>query len=242
MKLGVVLPQFRDDADGALTVARTAEAGGLDGVFVFDHLWPIGQPDRPALHGMTLLGAVAAETTRIAVGTLVARVSLLPNAVLVHGFETLRRIVGDRLIAGIGAGDRLSEPENVAYGIELPPAAERLRDLADCADRLHASSITTWIGGLAPRTRAVAAAHADVLNLWGVDAAFVADVVAEMAASGTEVTWGGQVDPDQSAAALAGHLSTLRDAGATWAVVAGTGPSGGERVVELLTEAAQALR
>ncbi len=42
MRVGVTLPTFRDDA-AALDAARRAEALGLDGVFVFDHLWPLGQ-------------------------------------------------------------------------------------------------------------------------------------------------------------------------------------------------------
>ena len=43
-----------------------AEALGLDGVFVFDHLWPIGNPDGVgAARATPLLGALAAETTRV---------------------------------------------------------------------------------------------------------------------------------------------------------------------------------
>ena len=39
MKLGVTLPNFRDEPEPALAVARAAEAAGLDGVFGFDHLF-----------------------------------------------------------------------------------------------------------------------------------------------------------------------------------------------------------
>ena len=53
MRLGVTLPQFREDAEPALAAARRAETAGLDGVFVFDHLWPLHQPERPALHSLT---------------------------------------------------------------------------------------------------------------------------------------------------------------------------------------------
>src|SRR5204862_6311366 len=107
LNVGITLPQFREEAGPALEVARSAEAAGLDGVFVFDHLWPLGRPDRPALHSTTLLGALAAETSRVTLGTLVARVGLVPNAVLVHALVTLHRIAGDgRFIAGLGTGDR----------------------------------------------------------------------------------------------------------------------------------------
>ena len=97
MRLGITLPQFRDDADPALAVARRAEAVGLDGVFVFDHLWPLHQPERPALHSSTLLGALAAETSRLTLATFVVRVSLLPDAVLVHTLHSLHRMTEGRV-------------------------------------------------------------------------------------------------------------------------------------------------
>ena len=62
MKVGVTLPQFGDEADAALAAARRAEELGLDGVFCFDHLWPMGRPGRPALSPEPLLGAMAAST------------------------------------------------------------------------------------------------------------------------------------------------------------------------------------
>ena len=49
-------------------------------MFVYDHLWRGDPPNRrPALECFALLGAVAAETTRIGVGTLVARATLRPR-------------------------------------------------------------------------------------------------------------------------------------------------------------------
>ena len=55
MRTGVVLPTFRDTPDEAFDAAASAVAAGVDGVFCYDHIWPIGQPERPAL---ALLGAV----------------------------------------------------------------------------------------------------------------------------------------------------------------------------------------
>ena len=133
MRLGVTLPTFRHTPDEAVDVARRAEALGLDGVFAFDHLWPLGRPDRPALHWMPLLGAVAAETRAVIVGTLVARVSLVPNAVLVNALATLRRMAGERLVAGLGTGDRANRAENEAYGIDYPPVGERVAAVISAA-------------------------------------------------------------------------------------------------------------
>lgn len=267
MKLGVVLPQFRDTAADALVSATEAEALGLDGVFVFDHLWPIGAPERPALHGMTLLGAIAAGTDRITIGTLVARVSLMDDEVLVRGFTTLREIAGDRVIAGIGTGDHLSEPENLAYGVPFPSAAERRAQLADCCRRLRAQGLPTWVGGLSRETIAVAGREADGLNLWGVGpevmAGAVDDLVREVGGRDFALSWGGPVlvarneelaagrlrrmGPRQGLVhgtldAVTAHFRLLAEAGATWVICAPLDWSVPVEELELLAELAETLR
>ena len=59
--LAVTLPQFNADPGPALEACRDAHRVGFGGAFVFDHLWPLGAPTRPALECWTLLAAVAAE-------------------------------------------------------------------------------------------------------------------------------------------------------------------------------------
>ena len=260
MRVGVTLPQFRHDAEAAVAVARRAEAAGVDGVFVFDHLWPLGQRMRPALHSLTLLGALAAETGRVAMGPLVARVGLLPDAVLVHTFVSLHRMVGDRLIAGLGTGDSLNREENEAYGVPFLPVAERLASLVACCRQLRAAGVTTWVGGRSTPLRE-AAAEADGWNSWGSDAATFAAEAATVA-PGTERTWAGQVligrtraEADAKLRAhgprpglvwgtvddLVRHLDALAGAGASWAICApldiGTDPA----AVEILAEVASGL-
>ena len=211
MKVGVTLPQFRPSVEPSLAAARAAEELGLDGVFVFDHVWAIGNPARPARNAWPLLGALAGETQRVAIGPLVARVSLLPNAVLAHNLESLHRMVGDRLIAGLGAGDQLSRAENEAVGVPFPPAAERVADLANACRRTCAMGVATWVGGLSQKVHDLARREGVVLNLWGVEADRVASV------ADVDVTWGGVApkEPD----AMADLLVRLRDAGASWAVL-----------------------
>src|SRR3954465_12070378 len=114
MLVGISVPQFQLDPEPAIAAAQRAEAAGLDGVFVFDHLWPLHQPERPALHGPSLLAALAAETDRITLGPLVARVGLLPDAVLTHTLLTIHRMLGDRLVATLGTGDSSNRDENLA--------------------------------------------------------------------------------------------------------------------------------
>ncbi len=61
IRAGVVLPTFRDTPDDALAAADSAVAAGIDGLFCYDHIWPMGQPERPALAPFPLLGALAAR-------------------------------------------------------------------------------------------------------------------------------------------------------------------------------------
>lgn len=240
MKVGLTLPQFREEAAPALDTTRRAEEAGLDGVFVFDHLWPLGRPDRPALHGPTLAAALLAATERLVVGTLVARVGLLPDAVLVNNLASLHRIAGDRLVAGLGIGDAMSRPENRAAGVPFLPRPVRLARLTQVCRRLRAAGITTWVGGTSDAVRAVALAEADAANLWGVPPDTLATTAATEAAVG-KLTWAGQVDLDAlSAEKVAGVLRTVAAAGATWAVVAPLGRPWPE-AVETIASAASAL-
>ena len=42
--LGLTLPQFSTDPGAALAAGRDAHRLGFAGVFVFDHMWPLGGP------------------------------------------------------------------------------------------------------------------------------------------------------------------------------------------------------
>jgi hypothetical protein len=212
MKVGVTLPHFRDDAESAIEAARRAEALGLDGVFCFDHLWPMGQPGRPAISSGPLLGALAASTSTIGIGTLVARIGLVPDDVLVEVLLGVDALSGGRCIAGIGTGDRLSKEENDAYGLPFEPADIRRARLGEVAVTLHAAGLPVWLGGAGPASVEVARSCGVAVNAWQAGP----DRVAEVVAQGVEVTWGGPAG--DSAGDLAVRLSALADAGATWAV------------------------
>ncbi len=219
MRTGVVLPTFRDTPDEALAVAESAAAAGVDGLFCYDHLWPVGQPERPALAPFPLLGALA---TRLAappgggpcLGTLVARVGLVPNDVLAAQFTALAHLAPGRVIAGLGTGDKLSAEENRAYGIPYPPATERRASLVELARRLRADGMAVWVaGGSRGRTEEARAAGA-ALNVWDADAALVA--ARARGPEAVEVTWAGPPPPADSP--LHERLVALQRAGATWAV------------------------
>src|ERR1700738_2220926 len=129
MKVGLCLPVFRMSAEPALEVAAHAEAEGLDGVFSCTHLFPAGQPHRPALSAYPVLAAVAVTTSRVSLGPLVSRVGVLHPGVQLTALATLHQLAAGRLIAGLGAGDSLSRPENDAYGLPTLPLDERLTRL-----------------------------------------------------------------------------------------------------------------
>ena len=214
MKVGVTLPQFRDEADTALTAARRAEELGIDGVFVFDHLWPMGQPGRPAISSGPLLGALVASTSTIRIGTLVARIGLLPDEVLIDVLCGVDALSGGRLVAGIGTGDKLSREENQAYGIPFERAGIRRERLASVATAVAAAGIEVWVGGGRPEMVALARAAGVAVNVWQVGA----DAVGPLVAQGIEVTWAGPVGDSVTEATAT--LADVADAGATWAVCA----------------------
>jgi hypothetical protein len=222
LRVGIILPTFQATPEPALAAARNAVAAGVDGLFCYDHLWPMGQPERPALAPFPILGALADQLDlghpdregRPYLGTLVARVGLVPVAVLINQFRALAALAPGRVIAGLGTGDRLSEEENRAYGVPYPSAAERRAWLVEVGSTLVAEAVTVWVaGGLAARVdeaRAVGGA----LNVW--DAA--PQLVAERATGGEvrEVTWAGPAP--ESAESLSDTVAALAASGATWAV------------------------
>lgn len=222
MKTGVILPTFRDTSDEAFDVARRARAAGVDGLFCYDHIWPMGQPERPALAPFPVLAALLATLhdegdADVMVGTLVARVGLVPKAVLLSEFRALEHLAPGRVVAGLGTGDRLSQRENESYGIAYPPAAERRAELVEIARTLVAEGTTVWVaGGLAARLTEAQEAGA-ALNVWDADPTVVAERSAGVEGNEPiEVTWAGPAPSD--ADELRRAVGALGDAGATWAV------------------------
>lgn len=169
MRLALTLPSFVEDPEVPLAVAHAAEASGLHGVFVYDHLFRTtgsGQI-RPALECGALLGAVAAETRRISIGPLVARATLRPPAVLAAMLDTALRVAGPRLLVGLGAGDEESRAEMETFGFEFGEESERVMALRGTLRVVRERGYPIWIGGRARHVGLVAAEAADGWNRWG---------------------------------------------------------------------------
>jgi alkanesulfonate monooxygenase SsuD/methylene tetrahydromethanopterin reductase-like flavin-dependent oxidoreductase (luciferase family) len=243
VRVGLTLPSFVDDIEIVFGVARAAEAAGVDAVFAYEHLFRVGRDGqrRPALDCWVTLGAVAAVTERLVVGSLVARTTLRAPAVLRLAFDTVHRVSGGRLIAVVGTGDHESRAENEEFGIAFGTVSDRVQSLHAALDALAGAPYPVWVGGRHPRVLA-AAARAGGWNRWGgAVEEFAADVaVIRTANPAATVTWGGLVvlaEDDSLAREKAARLgaragtivggprsvaAALRpyvDAGATWLVL-----------------------
>jgi hypothetical protein len=207
VKVGILLPTFEVGARHALEVAAQASEAGLDGVFAYDHLWPMGSPARPALAPFPVLAAVLARHD-IVVGPLVARVGLFGTTHLVETLLALDALRPGRVIGALGTGDKLSLAENDAYGLARQGAEERRAMLADVATAL-AGTMPVWVGAGAPATNELARSLGATLNLWNATPAAVAE-----AALAGPVSWAGPVPSD-----LEATLDALASAGASWAVL-----------------------
>ncbi len=268
MKVGLALPSFSSDPGVPIAVAQAADDAGVDGVFVYDHLFRFARDGhrRPALECLALLGAVAASTRRVQVGTLVARAWLRPAVSLATGLGTVERLAPGRLVAAIGAGDSESRQENETFGLGFGSVDERVACLRDTVRAARDRGFPVWVGGTARAVRAVASAEADGWNAWGLSVesfeSRARSVRSSAARTPFDCSWGGVVvlaGDDKRARAkaerlgadrgtlvggpssLAHALARYRDAGAAWAVVAPLDPSDPANAVVLGEEVVPAL-
>ncbi|MFI7207926.1 TIGR03560 family F420-dependent LLM class oxidoreductase [Micromonospora aurantiaca] len=112
--------------------ARAAEAAGFDSLWTMDHLHQIstvGSRDEPILEAYTTTAALAAVTSVARLGVLVTACGFRNPALLAKMVTTIDVISGGRAILGIGAG--WYEEEYRAYGLDFPPPAKRLAELAE---------------------------------------------------------------------------------------------------------------
>jgi len=113
--------------DRVVHQARAAEDAGFDLVTVMDHFYQIrgiGPETDPMLEAYTVLGALAASTSKVKLGTLVTGVTYRNPAILAKQVTTLDVISKGRAILGIGAA--WNEEEHKGYGIEFPPIGRRM--------------------------------------------------------------------------------------------------------------------
>ena len=138
-RLGLQIPNFTypgvADADlfeRIVDIATTAEASGFDSVWVMDHLYQIsmiGPPENAMFEAYTLLGAIAARTSKVRLGTMVTGVTYRNPALLAKIATSLDVISSGRGILGIGSA--WNEQEHEGYGFEFFTARERFERLTE---------------------------------------------------------------------------------------------------------------
>jgi F420-dependent oxidoreductase-like protein len=184
--------------DAIAQVWREADAcPAFEHAWLFDHFSPIqGDLDGPCFEGWTLLSALAAQTSRLRLGLMVAGNTYRHPAIHAHMAATVDVISNGRLDFGIGAG--WNEYEHASMGIPLYPPGERIRRLGEACEiarRLFTQPLVDFDGRhyqlkdarLAPKpvqqpyppfviggggeqlTLRVVAEHADIWNFTGPD-------------------------------------------------------------------------
>ena len=112
-----------------LALARACEEHGVEALFRSDHYLSPTDPSRAALDAWTVIPALAAQTTRLELGTLVSPVSFRAPAVLANAAATANEIGGGRVSLGMGTG--WMEAEHEAFGFPFPELKTRLRWLEE---------------------------------------------------------------------------------------------------------------
>jgi alkanesulfonate monooxygenase SsuD/methylene tetrahydromethanopterin reductase-like flavin-dependent oxidoreductase (luciferase family) len=193
LKVGIQLPEVERVVrwPEVAEMARTAEAIGLDSLWVGDHLlyreWgpePVGPWE-----AWSQLAALAALTSRVEIGPLVAATSFHNPAMIAVKASTVDEISGGRLILGLGAG--WNEAEYRAFGFPFDRRISRfeeaftiirrlLRDRhVDFVGRHHevrdlplvppphrSGGPPLMVGSIGPRMLGITLPHVDAWNAW----------------------------------------------------------------------------
>ncbi|MFM2105235.1 MAG: hypothetical protein RL338_267 [Chloroflexota bacterium] len=193
LKVGVQLPEVERVVrwPELLGIARAAEAIGLDSIWVGDHLlyrYEDGETRGP-WEAWTTLAALAAATSRVQLGPLVAATSFHAPPMLAKLAATVDEISGGRLILGLGAGwneaeyrgfgfpfDRRVSRFEEAFGIvrtllregSIDHAGEfyEARDCELLPRPSRAGGPPLMVGSIGERMLAITLPHVDAWNAW----------------------------------------------------------------------------
>ncbi|MGH7108916.1 MAG: glucose-6-phosphate dehydrogenase (coenzyme-F420) [Stellaceae bacterium] len=125
-----------------------AEDLGYDSVFVSDHFQPWKHTDGHAPSALAWLGALAARTRRVQIGTSVLTPTFRYHpSVVAQAFGTLGLLAPGRVVLGVGTGESLNEVPS--SGIAWPGAKERrdrLRESIRLINKLWTEDRVTFEG------------------------------------------------------------------------------------------------
>jgi len=195
LRVGVQLPEVEREVrwPELLDMARAIEDLGYDAIWVGEHLlyrWPDREPRGP-WEAWTLMSALAAVTSRVTIGPLVACTAFHNPALLAKQAVTIDEVAEGRFVLGLGAG--WNETEFRAFGFPFDHRIARfeeaftviralLRDGAidfdgtyyqarDCEllPRPRPGRPRLLIGSNGPRMLRIAIPHVDAWNSWYTD-------------------------------------------------------------------------
>ncbi len=152
VKFGVLLPTrgllLKDgpptNADLVIRLARQAESGGLDSVWVGDSLTA-----KVRLEPLAVLAAVAVCTDRVRLGTAVLLAALRHPVLLAQTVATVDLISRGRLVIGAGVGGAFNDEqvrEWQAAGVPPRQRAGRLEEIIQVVQQLGAGRPVTFSG------------------------------------------------------------------------------------------------
>jgi alkanesulfonate monooxygenase SsuD/methylene tetrahydromethanopterin reductase-like flavin-dependent oxidoreductase (luciferase family) len=191
LRIGVQLPEVEREVRWPeyAAMARAAEEVGFDSIWVGDHMLYRGdeRPERGPWDAWALLAGLAAMTTRVQLGPLVACTGFHPPGVMARMAAAVDEISGGRFVLGLGCG--WNEPEFRAFGIPYDRRVARFEEAFTIIRMLVAGERATlagrwWqasdavllppparrvplvIGSNGPRMLGIALPHVDGWNTW----------------------------------------------------------------------------
>ena len=130
LRVGIQLPEVERDVrwPEILDMVRAIEDTGFDSLWVGEHLlyrWPDREARGP-WEAWTLMGAIAAATSRVQFGPLVACTNFHNPALLAKQAATIDEVGGGRFVFGLGAG--WNETEFRAFGFPFDHRIDRFEE------------------------------------------------------------------------------------------------------------------
>jgi len=130
LRVGIQLPEVEREVrwPELLDMARAIEDLGYDSIWLGEHLlyrWPDRAPRGPWEAWASLAG-LAAVTSRVTIGPLVACTAFHNPAILAKRADTIDEIAGGRFVLGLGAG--WNETEFRAFGVPFDHRIARFEE------------------------------------------------------------------------------------------------------------------
>jgi probable F420-dependent oxidoreductase len=136
-KVGVHIRPQHTSVEAMRSAWKAADDLGVDSITIWDHFYPLtGDAGGTHFECWSLLAALACDTRRAQIGSLVSAIGYRNPDLLADIARTVDHLSGGRLVLGLGAGN--SERDHLAYGLPWGPPAERLRTLRDGVVRIKA--------------------------------------------------------------------------------------------------------